>query len=87
MGAAREGRGQGLAPAHAFEAGAAAGLDHLRDLLEGFGVQGHPLALPGHQGVLEAGHLGEVLEVQGVVPQHEGPVRGHGAVQTFLGVA
>ena len=84
VGGAGEGGGQGLAPAHALEAGAAAGLDDLGDLLEGLGVQGHPLALPGHQGVLEAGHLGEVLEVQGVVAQHEGPVRGDRAVQALL---
>ncbi len=81
---AGEGRGQGLAPAHAFEAGAAAGLDHLGDLLEGRRVQRHPLALPGHQRVLEAGHLGEVLQVQGVVAQHQGPVGGDRSVQAFL---
>ena len=84
-GRAREGGGQGIALGHAFEARSGAGLDDGADLLEGLGIQRHPLALPGHQGVLEAGHLGEVLDAESIVAEHERPVGADAALQTRLG--
>ncbi len=80
--ACRAGQGsrQRFAPGHALETRATAGLDDRRDLLEGLGIQGHPLALPGHQRVLEARHLRKLFQLQLVVAQHEGPVGGDRAV-------